>query len=107
MTGDGRDWLRAIGVLVESIAWSALETGSVPEWRPGSVAARHLLMFHGNLHLGQLMALDAVAVLLTDHAVTRVRHQRELRDEIQDGSRAARDAFSSGLLEGLDQRNRG
>lgn len=99
------EWHAAIGMMVETI--TARAGNAMPLWRPGSAAARHHLMVYAPLDEWQLKALDQVAFLLTDHAVTRRRHQRELQEEIQDGSRAARDAFSSGLLEGLDQRNRG
>lgn len=52
-------------------------------------------------------ALDAVAFLLTDHALLRRRHRRELREADQDGQRGARDSYAAGLMEGMDQRNRG
>lgn len=48
-----------------------------------------------------------MAFLLTEHAQLRQAHRRELNDAERDGQRGARDAFSAGILEGLDQRNRG
>lgn len=52
-------------------------------------------------------AMDAVAFLLRDYAQLK-KAWRELHTEAEEGiSRAARDSFSAGLLEGLDQRNRG
>lgn len=40
--------------------------------------------------------LDAIAYLLTDRARTRVRHRRELNQEIQEQTRAARDGYHQG-----------
>lgn len=102
-------WLQAIGLLVDLVFWHGATTG-VPEGGPMPVAfieRLQILRLTRPLDRFQEDALDAVAFLLIERATTRRRHQKELRDEIQDGSRAARDAFSSGLLEGLDQRNRG
>lgn len=99
------EWHAAIGMVVETIV--ARAGNAMPLWRPGSAAARHFLAVYHPLDEWQLKALDQVAFLLTDRAVTRRRHQQELRDEQQEAQRGARDSYSAGLLEGLDQRNRG
>lgn len=101
--------LTAIGHLVELVFWHGA-LANVPEGAemPVTFVERlKMIRLVKPLDVWQVQALDAVAFLLTDHAQLRRAHRRELNSEIQEGSRAARDSFSAGLLEGLDQRNRG
>lgn len=47
-----------------------------------------------------IAALDAVADLFTEHARTRVRHNREMREEQREAQRSTRDAYTEGRFEG-------
>lgn len=101
--------LMAIGAIVELVFWHGAQR-NVPEGAvmPVRFVERlQVLRLTRPLDAWQSEALDAVAFLLTDHAQLRRRHRRELREADQDGQRGARDSYAAGLLEGLDQRNRG
>lgn len=101
--------LTAIGAIVELVFWHGAQR-NVPEGAvmPVRFVERlQVLRLTRPLDAWQQEALDAVASLLTDHAVLRRRHRRELAEEQRDAQRGAAESFASGMLEGMDQRNRG
>ena len=72
--------LESVGVLVEFLTES--EDWTLSD-RPGT-------------SFTVLEVLDAVADLLTEHAITARNHRRELKDTIRDAQADARDAYSRG-----------
>lgn len=98
--------LTAIGAIVQLVFWHGAMKG-VPEGgvMPVTFVGRYqVLRLTRALDPWQEDALDAVANLLTDHAVLRRRHRRDMNDEIREGSRAARDAWAEGERHGRDER---
>lgn len=99
--------LKAIGALAEVVFRVIVDDALHADRGLHLHSNRWGISWHGLIEPARLDALDALADLLTDHAVLRRRHRRELAEEQRDAQRGAAESFASGMLEGMDQRNRG
>lgn len=79
-----------------------LHIGILVEW----VTTSHSYLLTEGRGYNVLKALDAVAALLTDHAITAANHRKEIREWERDVQDTGRDGYSNGVQDEQERNDR-